>query len=237
MPAKIAPSFTRLDSPPNGKASATSPGPARTSWALRRRPVRAALAGVLVVVFALVGAEVYLRAGHTQGVLVVSAPIPQGGTISASDLGVANLSASRSLHPMPAADESSVIGHRAAVALLPGELMTTGLLAHGPTLAANHGEVGLTLNSSEMPSGVLVAGDSVEVVSTATTATGTARGAASSLVLTNAVVADSPVSNTSSGGTVLSIIVPSSAVAASVAVAAANGHIALVLLPGNGAGQ
>lgn len=235
MPTKIASGFARLDPAPNGKVASTASGPARPSWALRRRPVRAALAGVLVVVFALVGAEVYLRAGHTSAVLVVASPIPQGGAITASDLGVANIGASRSLSPMPASQEASVLGRRAAVALLPGELMSAGLLAHGPTLGAGSAEVGLTLNSSEMPSGVVVAGDHVQVVFTGSTSPTRATASGSNSVLTNAVVADSPISDSTSGGTVLSIIVPSAGVAANVAVAAAGGHVALVLLPGAGA--
>lgn len=202
---------------------------------LRRRPLRATLSGLLVVGFGLLGALIYTSAGHKVAVLAVARPIQLGQAIQPGDLVTTHITRSVSLRPVPATSEGSVVGRRAGVAMVPGQLLTMAALATGPAMAANQTEVGVSLQAGDLPDGALVAGDPVEVVLTGSSGGG--RGMlteTAGTVLASGTVAASPEVSTSSGNTELSLLVPLR-VGPVVAAASAAGRVAVVLLPSGGA--
>jgi hypothetical protein len=139
---------------------------------------------------------------------------------------------------------SSVIGRRAAVALVPGTLLTAGDLAAGPVVGDSGASVGLDLKPGEVPAG-LSPGDAVLVVETnngsggpsqvATGGTGQQAGLPTVLVERARVLAvAAPSAATGSSSTDVTIEVPAP-LAAVVATAASAGDVALAGLgPGGG---
>lgn len=222
-----------------GRLTAVPTPPAPTA-PLRRRPVRAAAAGLLVVVFALIGALLYSSAGHTEAVLAVRRPVRRGQVILASDLATTRISRSAALRPVPAEGESGIVGHRAAVTLTPGELLTPAAVSGHPLLTAGRAEVGLSLHADELPQGALSTGDEVDVVLTGVQGSSEARGkgvlgSPAGTIIAGGTVAGPPAVSASSGQTELLLVVPSAS-APQVATAAAAERVAVVLLPAGKAG-
>ena len=215
-----------------------APGPpVKPVRSLRRRPLRAAVASLVVAVFSLLGALLYASAGHKVAVLAVRREVRRGQVIRAGDLVATHISPSNALRPVAAADEATVVGRRSALRLVPGELLTTGVVATGPALPAGTAEVGVSLRPGELPENALSAGDPVEVVRTM--GRGTAAGSAvppGGTALGTGTVAAPPVHSRSSGDTELRLIVPK-AMAPAVATESAAGRVAVVALPRHGSGQ
>lgn len=215
-----------------------APGGPRVGEALptrERRSALVALAVVLVVGLAAVGAYLYTQAGKKVPVVVVTTDVPAGHTITRRDLstvGVAGL-----VTALGAARLESVVGQTAAVELLPNTLLQRAMLTTGPTIGTGQAQVGVEVKPGQIPADGLNIGDTVEVLglpdknaasSTATTAGGGAgpRGGASVLVASATVFATEP-DPSASGGTLLTLDVPTAA-AAGVAAASNAGLIALV---------
>jgi hypothetical protein len=130
-------------------------GPAR-----RRSPVLVSLGVVLVVVGAL-GAWRYVASASTSthSYLAVYQPVEVGGQITADDLQTVTISTSRGLTPIPATQESRVIGEYAAVALVPGTLLTDQQLSSTNAIGPNQALVGLQLSPAQRPGRTLTPGD------------------------------------------------------------------------------
>jgi len=187
--------------------------------------------GVILVVGLGAGFAVkYAEAGNRKTVLAVARAVPAGQAIVAADLKEALVSADPALHPVPASEERSVVGHSTAVALVPGTLLSKAQLATGPLVALGRDVVGLSLKAGQVPLG-LRPGDRVIVVRTPTNATGPGGGgdATGSVLARGAqVLAVQAPSSASSGTTVASVVVDSGE-AAPVAAAAASGQASLVV--------
>jgi hypothetical protein len=130
-------------------------GPAR-----RRSPVLVSLGVVLVVVGAL-GAWRYVASASTSthSYLAVYQPVEVGDQITADDLQTVTISTSRGLTPILATQESRVIGEYAAVALVPGTLLTDQQLSSTNAIGPNQALVGLQLSPAQRPGRTLKPGD------------------------------------------------------------------------------
>jgi len=106
-------------------------GPARSR---RRRnwPRMAAALGLAVASGALFVA-LYASAGARRPVLAVARAVPVGSVITASDLRAVRVAEDPGLAPIGAGAAQSVVGQRAAVALVPGTLLTRADLSAGPS--------------------------------------------------------------------------------------------------------
>ncbi|MEH1026349.1 SAF domain-containing protein [Micromonospora profundi] len=149
---------------------------------VRQRRVRPGLLGLAVLLIALGGlgaafAVTSVRA--TGSYLAVARPVEVGREISAADLITVQVAGGQGLDPVPAARLNEVVGKRAAVALLPGTLLTLGQVTDAPLLGPGQQQIALGLKPAQVPARELHPGDKVLLVSTpddnatGATATGT----------------------------------------------------------------
>lgn len=209
----------------------------------RRNWPRVGAAAALALLCGATFVLLYSSAGARRPFLAVARPVPVDGTITAADLVTARVAPDAGLAPIPVQDTAGVIGRRAAVALVPGTLLTAGDLAAGPILGSRSSSVGLDLKPGELPAGLGV-GDAVLVVETAgpsaTAGPGTAAGGAPSgaptVLVDHATVLSvgQPSAGAGTGDTEVTIGVPST-LAAVVVTAAAAGDVALAGLSPQGA--
>lgn len=144
--------------------------PQQTALRLAPSPRRRSrlLIGSIAVLLACTALFVsaYERAGRQMEVLAVVKAVAQGGTIEASDIAVARMSASGAIVPIPASEMAAVVGRRAAVALVRGGILTTSDLARSSTIPAGDAVVGIAAKSSQLPSEGIAPGETVDVVLT-----------------------------------------------------------------------
>ncbi len=133
---------TTLDRPRHEQASAPQ---LRLQPARRRRPALVAASGALVALCVAVFTGLYAKAGHQVAVLVVAHDVPLGATIGADDVTEARISLSPAMSSIPATAVSSVVGHRAAVALVPGALVVPGDLTSRSAPPPGSAVVGVAL--------------------------------------------------------------------------------------------
>jgi hypothetical protein len=192
--------------------------------------------------------SIYSRADHQIAVISVTRSVPQGQKIAANDLGVANVVVSGSVSPVPISEARDIVGKVAAVALVPGSLLTNADISSSQSLAAGDAVVGIALKDGQLPSSGVEPGDQVMVVqtetpgtpapaasTTATDGTGPATGVLVPSARVYAVASPAP-SSSGSTSELVSIDV-SSTVAAQVSVAAAADQVSLVLLPRGASGS
>lgn len=185
---------------------------------------RGALLVALIVGLGAIGGYLYTSAGSKVAVVMVVHAVPAGQLIQRSDLTTVPVSG-----PVVAFGANrlpSLVGQRAAVPLLPDMFLQRSMVTTGDALPAGMAQVGVAVRSGQIPADGLAPGDLVQVVELPSK-DGT--GAAQVLVARAQVFSSRPDPSTS-GGTLLTIVVP---VTASTAVAAASsaGQIALVRIP------
>jgi hypothetical protein len=212
----------------------------------RRRPTVAIASLALVTSCVAIFTGLYLHAGNRVAVLAVARDVPQGHVVTSDDLIVVSISLSAGLSPIPAGDLRRVVGHRAAVSLLPGTLLGVKDLAVGTGPARGNAVVGVATKVGQLPAGGVATGDTVDVILTgspATLATGAVAGvpatgssAASGEVEVGGILAPNATvtgvaapSSASPDTIVVSVLVPST-LAPLVANASAAGQTALVLV-------
>ncbi|MFE9190435.1 SAF domain-containing protein [Micromonospora sp. NPDC007208] len=136
---------------------------------VRQRRVRPGLLGLAVLLIALGGlgaafAVTSVRA--TGSYLAVARPVEVGREISAADLVTVQVAGGQGLRPVPAGRLDEVVGKRAAVALLPGTLLTLGQVTDDPLLGPGQQQIALGLKTAQVPARELHPGDKVLLVST-----------------------------------------------------------------------
>lgn len=201
----------------------------------RRNWPRIGAAAALAVLSSSLFVLLYASAGSRQPVLALARAVPVGGVLTAADLTTARVASDPALAPIPVQEASQVIGRRAAVALVPGTLVTAHDLTSGPAVAPSSASVGLDLKAGEVPAG-LAPGDAVLVVETngtspagpgAPATAGQPAGGPTVLVDRAAVLEVAPpAAAAGSSDTTVTIEVPAG-LAAAVATAAAAGDVAL----------
>lgn len=216
----------------NGHRTGLSAG---SPLSTRTRPKGyAALAVALIIGLGALGYYFYTTAGSKVPVVVATHDIPVGQTISRSDLSTVEVSGA--VTAVGAGNLSSLIGQHAAVEILPNTLVQRSMVTTGSTVKAGQSLVGVATLAGQIPSSGLAPGDKVQVLSLPQKNTGaapsTSSGAASAAVLVaSATVFNVRANPTASGGTLLTLIVPS-ADAYGVAQASNNSLIALVKIGG-----
>jgi hypothetical protein len=143
-------------------AAAVAPRPGTLR---RRSPAMVSLGVILVVVCALAAWEYVSSSGPaTREYLAVYADVPAGAQITADDLQVVAVTPVAGLTPVPAAQETSIVGQYATVHLLAGTLLTTGAVAPQRTVIDGHALVGVELAVTQRPARGLRPDDQVRVV-------------------------------------------------------------------------
>ncbi|MEW1586961.1 SAF domain-containing protein [Micromonospora vinacea] len=151
----------------NGTPSVDAP--VNPPTVVRQRRVRPGLLGLAVLLIALGGlgaafAVTSVRA--TGSYLAVARPVEVGREVSAADLVTVQVAGGQGLRPVPAARLDEVVGKRAAVALLPGTLLTLGQVTDDPLLGPGQQQIALGLKTAQVPARELHPGDKVLLVST-----------------------------------------------------------------------
>lgn len=190
----------------------------------RRRPALIALGVALVIVGGLASWYLTQAVSDTETVLVTSTSVSRGEQITTGDLTTIEVAGGQNLDAFTSNQAQDVIGQTALVDIPAGSLVTSGNV--GETIALEPGQsiVGVALNTSQLPSYPLAAGDTVRIVETPV-----AQGEppATTPATFTAVVFTTRVDETT-GQTIVDLVVPESR-AADIAARAATGRIALVV--------
>lgn len=217
----------------NGVASSGLPrAPAIAPPGRRRRP-RWAVVGVAVVVLgALVGAWLVSVSSDRVAVVGIAQPVAFGETIEAGDLRQVQALPDPGLEPVLYADVDAVIGRVAATDLVPGSLLTEAALAGEPVPGTGEELVPIALAASRLPATGLRPRDEVLLVPTAAepgqVGTDPAAGSGVGEEFTGTVLR---VGETGSTGLVVVDVLVEAGEGARLAQLAADGQIALVVLP------
>ncbi|WP_269454024.1 SAF domain-containing protein [Modestobacter italicus] len=165
-------------------------------------------------------------------VLAVAQDVAVGSTITADDLTVASVPSDPHLSPIPATEQSRVVGMVAQVPLVRGGLLTQAQVGADNGLAAGELLVALPLKEGQFPARGLTAGQRVLIVptpgSTGSGGTGVAEGATPPS--TEATVAEVGPANPTTQLTVVDVRLPHDD-GPTVAQLASTGNLALILLP------
>lgn len=192
----------------------------------QKRPGYAALAVVLIVGLAAVGAYLYAQAGKKIPVVVVTVDVPVGHKITRSDLSTVQVAGG--VTAIGGANLNSVVGETAVVELLPNTLLQRSMVTSAPAVNSSDAQVGVAVTPGQIPANGLNPGDTVEILQLPpkNTASGSAPPLATVLA-DRATVYSSATNPSQSGGTLLTLVVPKS-VAAAVAAASNAGLVALI---------
>ena len=240
----------RDESPARGGSGSTErlPKPNRV-----RRPVMALASTVLIFASIAIFADLYANAGHRVPIVAVVQPVHQGQQITSSDLGEVEASISGSVHPIPYSAVGSVVGKEAAVALVPGSILTMGDVSSASRIPVGDAIVGVALKPGQLPSAGVVPGQQVMVIQTGLPgspaptflSSSSSPGSTSSqpsgvgVLVPRAEVYDvaSPGSASGSSPTqMLSIQLPQN-LAPAVSVAAAAGEVSVIVIPPESSGS
>jgi hypothetical protein len=192
----------------------------RRPWLLGLGVLLAAL-GSLTVVW-LVGA-----AGQRQEVLAVRADVAYGEALTADDITIARVSVDPGIAVLPGVDRDAVVGQVATTRLVPGMLLTAGMVEPGGEPGPGRVLVPIAVPAERMPAGGLRAGDRILAIdseSAASDATAAMPAAPTAATVVRVGPADI------NGVTVIDVTT-ADASGPRLAVAAANGHVALIVEP------
>lgn len=189
----------------------------------QRRPGYVAVAVVLIVGFAAVGAYLYGQAGAKTPVVVVVGDVPAGHAIQRSDL--STVAVAGGVTAIAGDHIDSVVGSTAVVHLLPNMLLQRSMVAAGTGLSPSSAQVGVVVKSGQIPADGLAPGDSVEVV--ALPSPNAASPGPPQVIVAKAQVYASRLDPAQAGGTLLTLVVPAEQ-ATAVAAASGAGQIALI---------
>ena len=248
---------SKVASPRKGGVDSTGRGLGAASERLPksnkvRRPVMALASTVLIFASIAIFAGLYANAGHRVPIVAVVQPVHQGQRISGADLGEVEASISGSVRPIPYSAVGSVVGKEAAVALVPGSILTTGDISNASSIPLGEAIVGVALKPGQLPSAGVVPGEQVMLIQTGlpgspapTLPTSSSSGSSSSadstssqpssvgVLVPRAEVYDVASTGSTSGDTstqLVSVQLPED-LAPAVSVAAAAGEVSVVVIP------
>ena len=162
-------------------------------------------------------------AGDRQEVLAVRSDVAYGQVLSADDVTTARVSVDPGVAVLPTQDADAVIGLVASTRLSPGMLLTTDMVEPVGEPGAGRVLVPIAVPADRMPAGGLRADDRLLAVD--------AEGAGAMAPTPATVVRVGPADI--NGTTVVDVTTATQA-GPDLAVAAANGHVALVVQPSGG---
>jgi hypothetical protein len=194
-----------------------------------RRSYGVVALGVLMLLGGVLGGITLYESLAGEAVLAAGRPVALGHVFKADDLTVVHLKVTDGTVDRVSADEqSSVIGHTAAVPLLPGELLGRGAVGVAVTVPPGDAVVGISLKRGQFPIG-LTAGEPVWVVGNG--AAPAAQGVAETAPpIPATILATEALSDDPQGTTVFSLLLQDTNAAAVTQMSAA-GHASLALIP------
>lgn len=226
---------TMTETASNGKATAPGlrhPVTQPPASLRRRRQVPWIVAGVLLVVgCALAFGVASVRASHGETVLAVAQPVSAGQVVQANDLRAVRMSPLNGVQPVLLSNERSVVGHPAAVGLVPGTLLTLADVGMSSPGSAGSDVVAMALKAGGFPPS-LGPGESVEVVPVVgSSSSGSTSPVAGQVDLVRAVVVGIEAEPAGSSAAAVVSLQVSSSDASVVAALGAAGDAVLVELP------
>lgn len=150
----VRPNGSARFQPSNGNTVGT------TARLAARNRTRVLVGCLVLIVSALAAAVLYSNASNRQMVLAINRPIAVGQVVQNSDLRDVSVAVGPGVTTVPATERSHIVGRTAAVALVPGALLTPNQLGDGSPIDASLAIVGAQLKPGQYPSG-LRAGDHV----------------------------------------------------------------------------
>lgn len=177
----------------NGQRAGDGSRPGNTRGISRHRQFPLVVVGVLLVLgCALAFTDASLHLGSREEVLVVAQPVAAGQVLTSADLRAARVSTGSGLEVVLSGQEATVVGRRAAVALVAGSLLTASEVGSPPLVGSGFDVVAVGLKAGAYPP-ELAPGDRVQIVPVTSSSSSGGNG-------TSGVASGSPV-----GATVLSI--------------------------------
>lgn len=186
------------------------------------------LAVAFVMVFAVLGGYLFEKAGSKVAVVVVTAPVSAGHTISRTD--VSTESVAGVTGGWPAAGINDVVGKTASVGLVPGQVMLPAMFGSSNALPPGKAQVGMLIKGGGLPADGLVPGDTVEIVQLPPASPVAGQPTTPQVLVAAAQVFSARADSAGSDSTLVTAVVPS-ANAPAVAAAAGAGLVALVKVP------
>jgi hypothetical protein len=191
---------------------------------LRKRPALVVIAVAVTALGCLIGAWAWSATTNTEEVLAATHTIHRGEVIQAGDVQRIRISGDAALTPLPASAYDDVVGHRAALDIAAGGLLTADSTSTAPMPPKGQSIVGISLTPAQVPALPMHGGDQVRII---VTPGENGDAAAGTPQFTSAEVVDTAFDDTT-GNTVVNVLVPY-ADASVLAARAATGHVALVL--------
>ncbi len=130
----------------------------------QRRPWQIGLGVALVLVCAAVAGALFQSSAQQVSVVVAAKNLSAGTVLTAGDLGTASIPASSHVTAMSALGSSALVGQQIDTPVYAGQVMVEQMLSSAPRLAPGEQVVGMLLKGDQMPSVLLVAGDTVQVI-------------------------------------------------------------------------
>lgn len=219
---------TQQQVPRNGSTSGTPPVVRTPLPKRQRRTGWTALGAVLVIGLGAAFGYLYSTAGTKEPVVVMSASVAVGEVIERSDLSTVDVAGD--LTAIAGANLESVVGQRAAVALLPGTLLQRSMVTDADPIPRGMAQVGLAVKGGQLPADGLAPGDRVQVLRLPGQVAGGADPGAPSVLVNNATVFAAVQDEVQPGTTLLTLVVPAD-VAPIIAAAGAASGAAVVKVP------
>jgi hypothetical protein len=193
----------------------------------QRKLARVALLAGTGLVGVVGGVVLLNHSASTTPVYVTTRAVPAGARIVAADIGVANVSTPG----VPGAlSLTQILSDHAAVGLLPGEVLTTGLVSSGH-LSVTQAVIGLDLSSGHLPNAGINVGSRVELVFTGQQSSVTSSSSATPGQVLGKGVVTSIIPGGSGSGTLIDLLV-SNRLAPLLTTASANSDISLARVSG-----
>jgi hypothetical protein len=191
----------------------------------RLRPLHAVAAVAVMVVGALGGGVAVMASAASGEYLAVARDVPFGEQLSDADLVTVRVDSPPGLDPVPASDRDEVTALYAAMPLVRGSLLVSGMLTGQPVPVGQH-VVGITVRGDRLPTVRPVPGETVQLVDTGTDTDATV-GTWNALVTAISTSEEGLLAPGRSGVVTLDVAVPA-AQAPAVARAAAAGELVVV---------
>ncbi|HYN55836.1 MAG TPA: SAF domain-containing protein [Motilibacterales bacterium] len=204
---------------PKGDARALALAPVRG----RRRPWLLGLGALLAALGSLTVVWLVGAAGQRQEVLAIRADVAYGQVLTAQDITVARVSVDPGVAVLPLSDRDSLVGQVATTRMTPGMLLTADMVEPVGEPGPGRVLVPIAVPAERMPAGGLRAGDRILAVDSELVGAGAVAAPTAATV-----VRVGPVDI--NGVTVVDVTTAASS-GPGLAVAAANGHVALVVEP------
>ena len=133
---------------------------------LRRRPGLVVGAVDVTTLGCLLGAWAWNASTSTHEVLAATRTIHRGEVITARDVRRVQIGSDSGLKPLPSSAYDDAVGHRAALDISSGGLLTAESTTESPMPPADKSVVGISLTPGQLPAVAMHGGDKVRIIVT-----------------------------------------------------------------------